>query len=154
PRSDHRARQLLRHPRQPRGADRAGDHAGVRVRERAVRRGARRDPRPRVRVRLRRRARARQGLRSLRAVPAEAPRMTRTRLGAHIDAWAAIRPRYVALADALRDQLAGAAARLGVPAIVQARAKSIASFAEKAARKADKYRDPVRELTDLCGARV
>src|SRR4051794_28129152 len=47
------------------------------------------------------------------------------------------------------------ACRLYAPlGIVQARAKSIASFAEKAARKAHKYDDPVHQLTDLCGARV
>lgn len=38
--------------------------------------------------------------------------------------------------------------------IVQARSKSVASFAEKAARKAHKYDHPVSQLTDLCGARV
>ncbi len=39
-------------------------------------------------------------------------------------------------------------------AIVQARAKTISSFAEKCIRKADKYNDPVNELTDLCGGRI
>jgi ppGpp synthetase/RelA/SpoT-type nucleotidyltranferase len=36
---------------------------------------------------------------------------------------------------------------------VDARAKSISSFAEKIARK-NKYKDPLREMTDLCGVRV
>jgi len=39
-------------------------------------------------------------------------------------------------------------------AMVQARAKSVDSFAEKCVRKFDKYRNPVRDMTDLCGARV
>lgn len=39
-------------------------------------------------------------------------------------------------------------------AIVQARPKSIASFAEKAIRKQVKYSDPAVQFTDLCGVRV
>jgi ppGpp synthetase/RelA/SpoT-type nucleotidyltranferase len=38
--------------------------------------------------------------------------------------------------------------------IVQVRAKSISSFAEKAIRKHDELEDPINEFTDLCGARV
>ena len=37
---------------------------------------------------------------------------------------------------------------------VEGRAKSVASFAEKAVRKAHKYENPVEQLTDLCGARA
>lgn len=39
-------------------------------------------------------------------------------------------------------------------AYVQARPKSVHSFAEKCVRKQDKYKDPVNDMTDLCGARV
>jgi len=39
-------------------------------------------------------------------------------------------------------------------AIVQARAKDIASFAEKCQRKRSKYKDPVNQFTDLCGGRI
>jgi ppGpp synthetase/RelA/SpoT-type nucleotidyltranferase len=39
-------------------------------------------------------------------------------------------------------------------AIVQARAKVIASFSEKIVRKSHKYKDPVNQFTDLCGARI
>ncbi|MCD4785049.1 MAG: hypothetical protein K8T10_14640 [Candidatus Eremiobacteraeota bacterium] len=39
-------------------------------------------------------------------------------------------------------------------ALVQARAKSMASFAEKIQRKKHKHDDPVNQLTDLCGARI
>ncbi len=48
-----------------------------------------------------------------------------------------------------------AACKLHAPlSVVEARAKSIASFAEKAARKSEKYKDPLHQITDLCGARV
>jgi ppGpp synthetase/RelA/SpoT-type nucleotidyltranferase len=43
---------------------------------------------------------------------------------------------------------------LGIMALVQTRPKSLASFAEKCLRKYDKYKDPVSQLTDLCGGRV
>lgn len=39
-------------------------------------------------------------------------------------------------------------------AIIQSRPKSVSSFAEKIQRKKDKYDNPVRQLTDLCGARI
>jgi len=39
-------------------------------------------------------------------------------------------------------------------AIVQSRAKTVSSFAEKAIRKAHKYPCPAMQITDLCGARV
>lgn len=39
-------------------------------------------------------------------------------------------------------------------ALVQARHKAPASFAEKCLRKADKYKDPLKDMTDLCGARA
>jgi len=39
-------------------------------------------------------------------------------------------------------------------AIIQSRAKSVSSFAEKIQRKRHKYDDPVHQLTDLCGARI
>lgn len=63
-------------------------------------------------------------------------------------------PRYQELAKTLQRVLDRGARPLAPDAIVQARAKSIASFAEKILRKKDKYADPVHQLTDLCGARV
>ena len=63
-------------------------------------------------------------------------------------------PRYARYAALLLQILRGAADDLAPLAIVQARPKSIASFAEKARRKRHKYHDPVHQLTDLCGARV
>lgn len=64
------------------------------------------------------------------------------------------RPTYVRLAKRLIQVLEEAAHSLGMHAIVQARPKTIASFAEKIQRPGKKYIDPVNELTDLCGARV
>ena len=63
-------------------------------------------------------------------------------------------PELEALALALRRVL-GDACRPWIPtAVVQSRAKTVASFAEKCARKWGKYPDPVAQFTDLCGARV
>jgi putative GTP pyrophosphokinase len=38
--------------------------------------------------------------------------------------------------------------------LVQSRPKNLSSFAEKMARKFEKYPDAVKQMTDLCGARV
>lgn len=63
-------------------------------------------------------------------------------------------PLQQRLAETLRQVLQAAARKLAPLAIVQARAKSVASFAEKAIRKQHKYSDPSRQLTDLAGARI
>jgi ppGpp synthetase/RelA/SpoT-type nucleotidyltranferase len=60
---------------------------------------------------------------------------------------------YEKLAGTLQEILEAAAARHAPGAVVQARAKTIASFAEKILRKGT-YDDPIRQLTDLAGARV
>jgi len=62
--------------------------------------------------------------------------------------------RYCVYAEVLTNVLKRACARAAPLAIVQARPKSVSSFAEKAVRKAFKYPDPVHQITDLCGARV
>jgi len=62
--------------------------------------------------------------------------------------------RYKSFAVVLAQVLVAAARELAPLAIVQARAKAIASFAEKSLRKRDKYADPVHHFTDLCGGRV
>jgi ppGpp synthetase/RelA/SpoT-type nucleotidyltranferase len=63
-------------------------------------------------------------------------------------------PAYKIYASVLNDILQ-AVCRLHAPlAIVQSRAKTFSSFAEKVARKADKYRALGLQPTDLCGARV
>jgi ppGpp synthetase/RelA/SpoT-type nucleotidyltranferase len=63
-------------------------------------------------------------------------------------------PVYKAYADSLRRVLEEACATRAPNAIVQVRAKSLSSFAQKIIRKYDKYPDPVHHFTDLCGARV
>ena len=63
-------------------------------------------------------------------------------------------PRYKRYAQVLAEVLRGAASQLAPLAIVQAREKSVVSFAEKSLRKRAKYDDPAHQLTDLCGGRV
>lgn len=64
------------------------------------------------------------------------------------------RCRYKELARAMTQVLEEASATLGLHNIVQARAKTVASFAEKIQRSGKYYTDPMKQLTDLCGARV
>lgn len=71
-----------------------------------------------------------------------------------IEQYRAVFPRYRLFAETLRQVLELAAKKHAPLAIVQARPKAIASFAEKIQRKRDKYRDPVHQFTDLCGGRV
>ena len=75
-------------------------------------------------------------------------------LRAQVADYRRVRDKYAELAEKLEAILRTEVAELAPLAIVQARPKSIASFAEKAIRKRSKYEDPVREFTDLCGARV
>ncbi len=75
-------------------------------------------------------------------------------LGEQVTRFDRERQRYRLYAAALQEILQRACDALGVPGITQARAKGLPSYAEKAIRKADKYGDPVHQLTDLCGARV
>lgn len=63
-------------------------------------------------------------------------------------------PRYERYEQVLDAVLRRATADLAPLAIVQARHKSVASFAEKCLRKRARRPDPIRQLTDLCGARV
>ncbi|MCL4180056.1 MAG: NUDIX domain-containing protein [Verrucomicrobia bacterium] len=63
-------------------------------------------------------------------------------------------PRYREYAATLRALLEKLAKRWAPLAFVQARAKDLSSFAAKCMRKADKYDDPVHQLTDLCGGRI
>lgn len=64
-----------------------------------------------------------------------------------------IRPLYEDFATVLEQILTKAVGQYGYLGIVQARAKSVASFSSKIILK-DRYRDPLTEMTDLCGARV
>lgn len=69
-----------------------------------------------------------------------------------IEEYGRVRPRYEQLAEALKAILDQAKKERAPLAIVQARAKAVGSFAEKIYRKP--LPDPVREFTDLCGARI
>jgi ppGpp synthetase/RelA/SpoT-type nucleotidyltranferase len=71
-----------------------------------------------------------------------------------IEALTNVRSRYVTYADALKRVLERACQVVFPEALIQARAKTVSSFAEKAARKFDKYPDAVNQMTDLCGGRV
>ncbi len=63
-------------------------------------------------------------------------------------------PNYVTYAKVLKRMLEKACEGSIPEAIVQARPKTVASFAEKCARRLEKYPDAVHQMTDLCGARV
>jgi ppGpp synthetase/RelA/SpoT-type nucleotidyltranferase len=71
-----------------------------------------------------------------------------------IEAYAEVRPKFVTYAEALKRVLECACQVSFPDAFVQARAKTVSSFAEKVARKFHKYQDGVHRMTDLCGARV
>ncbi|MBU1712413.1 MAG: hypothetical protein KKD47_04835 [Proteobacteria bacterium] len=71
-----------------------------------------------------------------------------------IEKYTADFPRYEKYAEVLKEILEKATKRFAPLTIVQSRPKSITSFAEKILRKKHKYPDPVRQLTDLCGARI
>jgi ppGpp synthetase/RelA/SpoT-type nucleotidyltranferase len=64
------------------------------------------------------------------------------------------REHYKVYADVLK-RILETACELSIPeAVVQARAKTVSSFAEKCARRFETYPNAVRQMTDLCGARV
>jgi len=77
--------------------------------------------------------------------------------GEQLDQWVedyrTIKPSYDALARVSRDILRAQLDKKFVGIMVDARAKAIASFAEKIVRK-NKYTDPLRQITDLCGVRI
>lgn len=71
-----------------------------------------------------------------------------------INAYAEEHKEYEVYEKALGEVLRKACGFSAPEALVQTRAKTISSFAEKCARKYDKYKDAVNDFTDLCGARV
>jgi ppGpp synthetase/RelA/SpoT-type nucleotidyltranferase len=70
-----------------------------------------------------------------------------------VQRFAGQRKSYIEFSETLKKILDKAGARYAPLSIVQARAKTVSSFAEKIIRK-DKYIDPLAEVTDLCGARI
>jgi ppGpp synthetase/RelA/SpoT-type nucleotidyltranferase len=71
----------------------------------------------------------------------------------YVEKFELVRPSYSAYALMLRERFETVCRELAPLAIVQARPKSIESFAEKILRK-PKYVNPLAQLTDLCGVRV
>lgn len=78
----------------------------------------------------------------------------RERLRASIARFRDLQPNYERFAVYLKDWFTGKAVDLGIYPIVMSRAKSLESFAEKICRPGKHYRDPLREMPDLCGVRV
>jgi mutator protein MutT len=72
----------------------------------------------------------------------------------HIKTYRAAHPIFEGLAKHLTETLQEVSSALGLHCLVQARAKTIDSFAEKITRPGRVYPDPLRNLSDLCGARV
>ena len=74
----------------------------------------------------------------------------------------AIRPRYLLYAESLQSLLKQGCAKFAPLALIEARVKSVPSFAEKILRKRKLYMhpkgtlpaDPLARITDLCGGRV
>jgi ppGpp synthetase/RelA/SpoT-type nucleotidyltranferase len=60
---------------------------------------------------------------------------------------------WIDYANFLNDVLNEAVQKLSLLAIVQCRPKGVISFANKIISK-DKYKEPLKDITDLCGARV
>jgi len=87
-------------------------------------------------------------------MPAGHPEKNRKWLETQVSAYTIVFPQYQLFAEILEGLLKHAGAKLAPLAIIQSRPKAIASFAGKAWAKRHKYADPVKQLTDLCGARV
>ena len=62
--------------------------------------------------------------------------------------------QYDQYAIILKSVLGQIAQKYSPLSIVQVRRKTIAGFAEKIHRKGGKYKDPLNEITDLCGGRI
>ena len=71
-----------------------------------------------------------------------------------IDRYAEENSFYEKYAETLQKILKKAAKTYAPLAIVESRAKTISSFAEKAVRRWPSLENPVNQMTDLCGARV
>ncbi len=71
-----------------------------------------------------------------------------------IEQYRLVYPRYKKYGQVLQQVLEKVAIAFAPLAIVQTRPKSMTSFAEKAIRKKNKYRDPLLRMTDLCGGRI
>ena len=81
-------------------------------------------------------------------------RPTPEQLAEQIAAYEAELPNFKIFADALKRVLEASCRSAFPEALVQAREKSVASFAEKAVRKFEKYPEAARDFNDLCGGRI
>lgn len=72
---------------------------------------------------------------------------------AFIEQFEKVRSDYVEYAELLEKILTKAVDQMASLALVQTRAKTVSSFSNKIISK-DKYRNPLTDMTDLCGARV
>ena len=84
----------------------------------------------------------------------EKKKISPRKLQRQVAKYARLKPSYEIYALALKGVLEKACKASFPDAFVQAREKSITSFAEKCVRKFEKYPDAVNQLTDLCGGRV
>ena len=75
-------------------------------------------------------------------------------IGKQISEYAKVYARYEEYTNFLYGVLKTTAKEIAPLSIVQARTKPISSFADKIFRKRGKHADPVRDFTDLSGARV
>jgi ppGpp synthetase/RelA/SpoT-type nucleotidyltranferase len=82
------------------------------------------------------------------------PKLDPERHKQQIKDYTAVFPHYVTYAKTLKRVLEEACKTSFPEAFIQSRAKAASSFAEKVARKFNKYPDAVNQMTDLCGARV
>ncbi|MBD3191242.1 MAG: hypothetical protein GF308_11390 [Candidatus Heimdallarchaeota archaeon] len=64
------------------------------------------------------------------------------------------RKDYQAYAELIKEILSKLLKQKNLYGIVQARAKTVASFTEKIFRKGHLYANPIEDMTDLCGARI
>jgi ppGpp synthetase/RelA/SpoT-type nucleotidyltranferase len=71
-----------------------------------------------------------------------------------LSAYQNIKEKYDCLASYLRTLFRHIAKKLDIYPIIEARAKSLESFAEKIIRPGKNYRNPINEITDFCGVRV
>lgn len=73
----------------------------------------------------------------------------------YVDTYRKHRPVYESLAQRLQHLLHDVAKTNGIEIhAIEARAKSLDSFAEKIARPGKTYANPLEEITDLCGIRI
>ena len=76
------------------------------------------------------------------------------KLLSHIKRFSSARKKYVAYEKFLSTALKELVSPVTKQYVVGARAKTVPSFTGKILKKMEKYKDPLTDMTDLCGARV